>query len=229
MKFLLVAAALLLSAAGCAGPAATVGSPVSAGAVGSVREARAAEVPPHDAEDPFLWLEEVEGEAALEWVETRNAATLAELAVSPVYQPIFERVLSILDSRDRIPFPTILGDRLYNFWQDEQNPRGVWRRSSWESYLAGNPQWEVVLDIDALARAEGVNWSYGGATCLEPEYLRCLVRLSRGGADAVEVREFDTRALRFVEGGFRLPEAKQSVAWVDRDRLLVATDFGPAA
>jgi prolyl oligopeptidase len=147
----------------------------------------------------------------------RNAATLAELTASPSYQPIFERVHAILDSRDRIAFPSIMGDRLYNFWQDAQNPRGVWRRTTWESYLSGSPQWEVVLDVDALARDRG------GALELRRRLLPGarvppLPRaLSRGGADAVEVREFDMQTRRFIEGGFRLPEAKQSVAWVDRD------------
>src|SRR5690606_4465348 len=107
--------------------------------------------------------------------------------------------------------PSILGNRIYNFWQDADNPRGIWRRTGWESYLSGEPDWETVLDIDRLAEEEGVAWSFGGASCLSPDYRLCLVRLSRGGSDAVEVREFDTEALRFVEDGFRLPEAKQSV------------------
>jgi prolyl oligopeptidase len=177
--------------------------------------------------DPFLWLEEVEGARALEWVESRNRATREALSASPAYQPIFERVRETLDSRERIAFPSILGERLYNFWQDETHRRGVWRRTTWESYLSGNPAWEVVLDVDALAEAEGVPWAFSGAACLEPENRRCLVRLSRGGADAVEVREFDLRTRTFVAGGYRLPEAKQSVAWVDEDRVMVATDFGP--
>jgi prolyl oligopeptidase len=176
--------------------------------------------------DPFLWLEEVEGARALEWVESRNAATLAELGRHPAYQPIFERVQEILDSQDRIAFPSIMGDRLYNFWQDAAHPRGIWRRTTWDSYLGGQPAWETVLDIDALAAASAVPWAFGGATCLPPEYRRCLVRLSRGGADAVEVREFDMQQLRFVADGFVLPEAKQSVAWLDADALLVAGDFG---
>ena len=176
--------------------------------------------------DPFIWLEDVESPRALQWVEARNAATVAELTQHPAYEPIFERTMQILDSDDRIPYPSILGDRLYNFWQDAENPRGVWRRTSWESYLKGQPEWEAVLDIDALAREEDVPWAYGGATCLAPDYRRCLVRLSRGGADAVEVREFDTHARAFIDGGFRLPEAKQSVAWVDESTLLVATDYG---
>jgi prolyl oligopeptidase len=178
-------------------------------------------------DDPFLWLEEVEGARALEWVEARNAETVAELTQHPAYDPIFRRALSILDSNERIAYPAILGDRLYNFWQDAGNPRGVWRRTTWDSYLGGEPHWETVLDIDALARAEDVNWAYGGATCLYPEFRRCLVRLSRGGSDAVHIREFDTVTRHFVTDGFTLPEAKQNVAWVDENTLLVATDFGP--
>ena len=177
-------------------------------------------------EDPYLWLEEVEGAEALAWVEARNARTVQQLSAHSLYQPIFDRAVEIMDSDDRIVFPSMMGDELFNFWQDSRNPRGIWRRTSWDSYLSGSPEWETILDIDALARAEDVPWAFGGATCLPPEYQRCLVRLSRGGADAVEVREFDMTSVSFIDGGFFLPEAKQSVAWVDDDALLVATDFG---
>jgi prolyl oligopeptidase len=182
--------------------------------------------PPAPAADPFLWLEEVEGARALEWVESRNAEAIRALSAHPSYQPIFERTVEILNSTDRIAFPAIMGDRLYNFWQDAEHPRGIWRRTTWDSYLGGEPQWETVLDIDALAGAEAVPWAFGGATCLAPQYELCLVRLSRGGADAVEIREFNATTRSFVEDGFRLPEAKQSLAWVDGDALLVAGDFG---
>jgi prolyl oligopeptidase len=179
--------------------------------------------------DPYVWLEEVEDERALQWVQTRNVATIAALSAHPAHDPIYERALAILNSRDRIAFPSMLGGRLYNFWQDAAQPRGVWRRTTWDAYLAGEPAWETVLDIDALARAEDVNWSFAGATCLAPDDRLCLIRLSRGGADAYEAREFDTTTRRFIEGGFTLPEAKQSVAWVDRNTLMVATDFGPGS
>lgn len=207
---------LLMASSSCAAPAPDPSRPSPA----------TRPLPAQNADDPFLWLEEVEGERALDWVEQHNERTLEELRASPVYEPIFERTREILDSEDRIAFPSILGDRLYNFWQDAEHPRGLWRRTTWQSYLSGAPEWEVVLDIDALGEQEGVAWSYGGATCLPPNYRRCLVRLSRGGADAVEVREFDPQTRRFVEDGFRLPEAKQSVTWVDENTLLVSTDFG---
>ena len=179
-----------------------------------------------EPQDPFLWLEEVEGSRALEWVQAHNQATMAELESYPAYRAVYERTLQILNARERIAYPDIRGEWVYNFWQDEQKPRGVWRRTRWDSYLSAEPRWETVLDVDSLARAENVPWSWAGATCLEPEDRLCLVRLSRGGADAVQLREFDTSARRFVEGGFFLPEGKQSVAWRGADALLVGRDFG---
>lgn len=194
--------------------------------VSGAADLRTAPAAGHADQDPFLWLEDVEGERALSWVEQQNQVTVEELSGHPSYQTLYQRILSILNSRDRIANPSIMGDLLYNFWQDDTHKRGIWRRTTWEDYLSGEPDWTIVLDIDSLATAEGVNWSYGGSTCLPPQYTRCLVRLSRGGSDAVEVREFDAEARRFIAGGFYLPEAKQSVTWVDGDALLVATDFG---
>jgi prolyl oligopeptidase len=186
----------------------------------------AAPLAAQDADDPFMWLEEVEGSRSMEWVQAHNQATLAELEAHPAYRPTFERIMRILDSRERIADPDIRGEWIYNFWQDEQKPRGVWRRTRWDSYLSDAPRWETVLDVDSMSRADNVPWSWSGATCLEPEERLCLVRLSRGGADAVQVREFDTVAKRFVPGGFTLPEGKQSIAWNGPDALLVARDFG---
>ena len=178
------------------------------------------------ADDPFLWLEDVEGEAALGWVEARNAETLDAYRAGPDFAPLYDRALALLTSDDRIAYPSLRGDHVYNFWTDDDNPRGLWRRATVEDYLAGDPDWQTLLDIDALGEAEGVNWAYKGTACLPPDGRRCLVRLSRGGADAVETREFDVEDVRFVEGGFVLPEAKGATAWVDENTLLVATDFG---
>lgn len=180
-----------------------------------------------EAGDPYLWLEDIEDERALAWARERSNRTLEELGGHPLFDFLYEEFLAILTSDDRIPNPSIMGDRLYNFWQDAAHERGIWRRSSWESYLSGDPEWETVLDIDALAAQEGVNWSFGGATCLPPEYRRCMVHLGRGGSDARESREFDLVEKRFVPGGFFLPEAKSGMTWLDDDALLVATDFGP--
>jgi len=176
-----------------------------------------------DVEDPFLWLEEVEGERALEWVAARNAESTAVLGEFSGYETIYEQTLDILTSTDRIAFPAIRGEDLYNFWTDADHPRGIYRRTSWDSYLSGDPRWELVLDVDALVAQEDIPWAFRGMGCLAPENRYCIARLSRGGSDAVELREFDLVQKRFVDGGFRIPEAKTQIAWVDRDHLLVTS------
>lgn len=178
------------------------------------------------AQDPFLWLEDIDGPRAMKWVEERNEATLGVLSAHDAYDELFTRTLAILNSRERIAFPSFAGAQLYNFWQDETNPRGVLRRTSEQSYLSGQPVWETVLDIDSLAATEQENWAYGSVRCMPPEYRRCLISLSRGGADATQVREFDAERREFVEEGFFLAEAKGGADWIDENTLIVATDFG---
>jgi prolyl oligopeptidase len=183
--------------------------------------------PPATAQDDrFLWLEDVEGERALAWVHERNAATLSELEAHPWFGAFQREILGIITSGDRIAYPNTMGDLVYNFWTDAEHPRGIYRRTPIAAYLAGNPTWETVLDIDALAEAESVPWAYGGMACLGPAYQRCMVSLARGGSDASEVREFDLTTRQFVTNGFFLPEAKSSTAWVDDHTLLIATDWG---
>ena len=179
--------------------------------------------------DPHLWLEEVHGEAALAWVRERNAHARAALDAHPDFTVMRERIRAVLDARDRIPAVTRRGDWLYNFWQDAGNPRGVWRRTSLDQYRLPDPAWDTLLDLDALGRAEGENWVWGGATVLRPHDERCLLKLSRGGADAVVVREFALSTRRFVADGFALPEAKSDIGWLDDNTVLVSTDFGPGS
>jgi prolyl oligopeptidase len=183
---------------------------------------------PIEQEDPHLWLEEVSGEKALAWVETQNQKSLKELG-TPEQAALKKRLLDIYDSKAKIPFVTKRGKQLYNFWRDESHVRGLLRRTTLAGYRQKEPRWETVLDVDALARDEKENWVYKGSTCLRPKYERCLVSLSRGGGDAVVVREFDTRKKAFVEGGFTLPEAKSQVAWKDENTIFVGTDFGPGS
>ncbi|HET6362640.1 MAG TPA: prolyl oligopeptidase family serine peptidase [Gemmatimonadota bacterium] len=178
-------------------------------------------------DDPYLWLEDVEGARAMAWVHEQNEATLAALRGHAVYDSIYRESLGILESQDKIDYPTLRGGWIYNFWQDAEHERGIWRRAKLDSYLSSEPEWDTLLDMDALAEEEGVPWAFHGAECLAPEYRRCLMNLSRGGSDASEVREFDVDARSFVEEGFFLPEAKSSVAWRGPDELLVTTDFGP--
>ncbi len=155
-----------------------------------------------------------------------NAKTTALLEARPEYKPIYTRTLEILDSKEKIPSPELLGDTVYNFWKDDSHERGLWRRTTLASYRTAAPQWETVLDVDALAKAEGKAWVFHGADCLPPAYVRCMISLSPGGSDASEQREFDTKTKEFVSGGFSLPEAKSNVSWRDEDTLWVGTDFG---
>ena len=177
-------------------------------------------------DDPHLWLEEVEGEAALDWVRSQNDRSLAILEGDPRFDVLYKEALSILNSEERLPLGQIHNGHIYNFWQDEAHVRGIWRRANVKSYRAGAPDWETVLDFDALAEAESENWIRGGVACLSPEYRHCMVEVSHGGKDAGVWREFDTETKGFVDGGFELPEAKASVDWIDEDTLLVGTDWG---
>lgn len=177
--------------------------------------------------DPHLWLEDVEGHDALAWVRERNAHSTSVLRTDR-YRQIEADTLAILDSDDRIAEVTQRGEHLYNFWRDAEHERGLWRRTTWESYRSGDPEWDVLIDVDALAEADGVNWVWHGAHVLYPSYGRALVTLSRGGADASVDREFDMESRTFVDGGFTRDESKGSMIWADGtgDEVFVFTDFG---
>jgi prolyl oligopeptidase len=180
-------------------------------------------------EDPYLWLEDVTAERSLSWVKEQNALSTRELESSPNFDPIRSRLLAILDSKERIPYVTKHGPYYYNFWRDQKNVRGVWRRTTLEEYKKPEPAWELVLDLDQLASAEKENWVWKGYDILYPTYGRCLIFLSRGGGDATVVRELDLPTKAFVKDGFTLPEAKSQVAWRNRDEIYVGTDFGPGS
>lgn len=183
-------------------------------------------------EDPYLWLEDVTGDEALSWVRERNGESLGALADGTRFAALRDGLRAVLDSDDRIPYTRRRGERLYNFWQDAEHPRGLWRRTTLESYRTGDPDWELLLDVDALATDEDENWVWAGAAARWPDYTRALVQLSRGGADATVVREFDLTTKRFVpadEGGFALPEAKSRISWIDDDTVFVGTDLGPGS
>jgi len=179
-----------------------------------------------DTADPYLWLEDILGEKALEWVEARNSESLTILENLPEYQTLYDKNLAVYDSDERIAYPRIRADYLYNFWRDATNERGLWRRTTVAEYRKDKPQWEVLLDLDALAKSEDENWVWHGATCLHPDYERCLISLSRGGADAEVTREFDIPTRKFVTDGFYLPESKGGASFVDKNTLFVSTDFG---
>ncbi|QJQ05923.1 S9 family peptidase [Undibacterium piscinae] len=203
----LITALVMLSAA----------SLVQAGGADKARE---------NSSDQFVWLEEVGAEKSLDWVKAHNQVTRGKLDGDAGFNKLRADLQVVLDSKDRIPGIRKMGNAYYNFWTDAEHPRGVWRKTSLDEYRKAQPKWETVLDIDALAKAENENWVFKNSVCREPAFDRCLIQLSRGGADAVSMREFDLASKSFVKDGFTLPEAKMTVDWRDKDHLFVATDFG---
>ncbi|MFC4072288.1 prolyl oligopeptidase family serine peptidase [Actinoplanes subglobosus] len=180
-------------------------------------------------DDAYLWLESLDEPEAARWVAERNAETLRAMADED-FAATRDAIREVLDSSDRIPFPGWRGDGFYySFWQDGDHPRGLWRRTTPEQYRLAEPEWDVLVDVDALNEAEGENWTWSDVTVLRPGHDRCLISLSRGGADASVVREFDLVRRVFVTDGFTLPEAKSHVAWADADHVFVGTDFGPGS
>ena len=179
-----------------------------------------------NTQDPYLWLEEVEGDAALQWVNSQNEITQARYTNSERFNETYQFLLDEYNSDDRIPYAYVQNGEMYNFWRDESNVRGIWRKTSIEKYQEEKVEWEVIIDIDQLAKDEDKNWVWRGADCLAPNYERCLIRLSDGGKDAVVVREFNLISKSFIDDGFATLESKQYFSWVNQDQILIATNFG---
>lgn len=181
-----------------------------------------------ELEDKYIWLEDVDGVKPMKWVKQKNAHSAKDIKSYAGFDKLVSNSLDILNDKERIPYASRKGDFLYNFWKDEQHTRGIYRRTTIEEYGKASPKWETVLDIDALGKTEGVNWVYKGMNCLYPTNERCFVSLSRGGADAVEIREFDLNEKRFIpvsEKGFFLKEAKSDLSWIDKNTVFVGTAF----
>jgi prolyl oligopeptidase len=181
-----------------------------------------------NVEDSFIWLEDVHGAKPLAWVKEQNARSLATLKADPDYQKYYDTILAVLDAKDRIPYGQIDHNSVFNFWQDAEHPKGVWRRTTIADYANPNPKWEILIDLDKLSGDEHEDWVWKGADCA-PSLTHCLVNLSRGGGDAVVVREFDLGTKSFVKDGFQLAEAKSQIGYLDEDTVLVGTDFGPGS
>src|SRR5262245_2256503 len=177
-------------------------------------------------DDPYLWLEEIEGRRALAWVEAQNAATSQRLADAR-FAADRDVLKAIFDRPDNIPFPTRRGGRIFNLWEDEAHPRGLWRTTSCESFRSETPAWDVLIDLDELAAKDGEDWLWHGGFTLPPAHERAIIYLSRGGSDAVVLREFDLSSREFVPDGFYLPESKSEIVWLDRDTLLLSSPLGP--
>jgi prolyl oligopeptidase len=177
--------------------------------------------------DPYLWLEDVHGTRAMAWVKAENAKTLAVLQSDPNFAGLYAQALTIAQAKDRIPLPELIGGQVYNFWQDDDHVRGLWRRTTPAQFATATPQWTPVLDLDALAKSEDANWVFKGAICNWPRESRCLLGLSDGGEDAVTLREFDLSSNQLVSGGFTLPRGKQDAAWENENSLLVSREWSP--
>jgi prolyl oligopeptidase len=176
--------------------------------------------------DPYLWLEEIDGEKALEFVEEQNKITLEKLQKVAEYDKIYDTCLEIYNSSDKIVYPRIYGDYVYNFWKDADHVRGIWRRSPKSEFLEGAPKWEILLDLDKMSKDEGIKWVYKGVSGLYPDYDRFLVSLSKGGGDAVVTKEFDANTKTFVADGFSVGESKGGKTFVDKNTVLISNDFG---
>ena len=183
-----------------------------------------------DERESDFYLEDIEGEQALTWVREQNRHSLDRLESDPRFAGFKDTAFDRLNSDDKIHYPqfNLDDERLYNLVKNKKNPRGILRSITLESYLSSQPQWEVVLDFDELAKSEGENWIYkGGQSYKKQTKKRSMIRLSRGGKDATVMREYDVETKQFVRGGFKLEEAKSRLAWIDQDTLIVGTDFGP--
>lgn len=212
---------LIIAALLCSASAAHAAPPTAAAAV-----AGGGVMAPLPA-DPYIWLEEFTSPRAMEWVNTHNAVTEKRLTADPRYRTLYDEALAIGGASDRIPQPVFLHGGIYNFWQDADHLRGIWRKTTLDSFRTASPVWQTVLDIDALGKAEGKSWVFKGVTCLKPAENRCLVSLSDGGEDAVTIREFDLDTGSFVAGGFTLPRGKHRIEWQDIDHLFVASEWTP--
>lgn len=177
-------------------------------------------------EDPFLWLEDTASQRATKWVRAQNELTLRSLRADEEYKDALDDAAAIVGARDRIPYGSLAAGWVHNFWQDERNPRGIWRRTRLSDYRDSDPTWETLIDLDALASSQGREWTWRGAECLAPAFTRCLIRLSRNGGDTVIVREFDIESKSFVRKGFDVADAKTDISWVDLNTVVIATNWG---
>jgi prolyl oligopeptidase PreP (S9A serine peptidase family) len=185
--------------------------------------------PLEETDDPFLWLEEIEGGKALKWVKEKNKISKNNFAKGQLFEAIFEEILEIRNSDERIADPQIAGNYVYNLWQDDRNKRGLWRKMPLEDYIRNKSDWEIVLDIDSLSESENKQWIFKGAAWLEPENQRCIISLSDGGSDATEKREFDAESKSFVKDGFNIPESINNFSWINKNCIYIGTDFGESS
>lgn len=177
-------------------------------------------------DDPYIWMEEVESKKSMDWVLTQNKITSDKLTKVEGFEAMKAKYIESYNDKDKIVYPNVVGDYMYNFWKDEDHVRGLWRRMSYDDYLANKTEWETVLDLDVLSKKDGKKWVFHGTTWLAPKYEVCLLALSDGGTDEDIVREFNVVTKEFVKGGFELPTSKGSVGWINENELIISRKFG---
>ena len=178
------------------------------------------------SEDTFQWLEEIDGEKQLEWVDAHNKTTLDYIYKIEGYQDRYDFVYGVLTSEHKIAYPQLEGDYIYNFWQDGNNPRGIFRRIPVQSYLVQGTNWEILIDLDSLSASDSINWVFKGVQFAPFSNNRCIVGLSEGGSDALYLKEFDLNSRHFILQGFTVEEAKSDFQWIDDDHIYISSDFG---
>ena len=177
-------------------------------------------------EDPYLWLEEVHGDKALEWVKEQNSMSAKRIEEFPLFNSLYKRLLESYNDKDKIAYPIIVGQYVYNIWKDEDNQRGLWRRILIEDYIKKKSNWEIILDLDKLSIKENKKWVYKGAEWLKPKNELCLLYLSDGGSDKNYIREYNTKTKEFVSDGFNHKESKDGASWLNENTILIYRDFG---
>ena len=176
--------------------------------------------------DNYQWLENIEGKKSMEWVMEKNRITDDKLKPKKLYKELYNQALTVLNNKSRLPAVTQKGKWIYNFWQDEKHPRGIYRKTTIKQFKKSKPKWYTVLDMDEYSLLKGENYDFHGLSCLPPDGNDCLVNLSLGGGDAIVVREFDLKKKKFVKNGFSVPLAKTQVSWIDKNNIYIGTDFG---
>ncbi len=179
-----------------------------------------------DSKDNYLWLENIDSKESMQWVKETNKTTQGKLANTALYKELYQQALTALNGKSRLPIVSQNGKWLYNFWQDAEHPRGIYRKTTLKQFKKDKPKWQTVLDMDAYSKKQGRNYDYHGMTCLPPKGNDCLVFLSPGGSDAIEVREFNLKKRKFKKNGFQVPLAKTRISWIDKNTVYIGTDFG---
>ncbi|QDQ84131.1 prolyl oligopeptidase family serine peptidase [Paraburkholderia megapolitana] len=185
--------------------------------------------PSTDAADPYIGLEKLDDPTVDSWVRAQTARTMETFGHTPNADIRTRRLFEAMTAQDRIVTCLRYGDWGYNYWTDEAHPLFFVRRTPWDAWIEGVPEWETVLDVNALdlnnRDGDETRWVLAGFDLIYPTFDRALVSLAPGGSDSIIVREFDVEARAFVDNGFALPDpGYHRVGWIDRNTIYVSWD-----